>query len=139
MSLLYILSAQPLFAAAAQAEARAEVVSPAAVCGSFEDECAKFGVKMSATSPEVIVSPNVVARFDIIGARDKGCSIVFPPTVDVHNREGHTIGVCSLASIMGSSRSDSDVVGVVITAQTGSSLPRSEPCRAEFDVIVAYD
>lgn len=94
---------------------------------------------MSATRPEVICLPDVVAKFDIIGGRDKGCTIILPRKLDVSDSKGQKIAVCSFSSVMGANNPDSPVVGVVIKADIQPLGPQTSPCSAGFDVIVAYD
>ena len=130
---------QPIFAATAQARACAEIVSPVRICGSLDYECSRFGTRLSATRPEMICSPDTVAKFDIVGGKDRVCSIILPQRLDINDSTGRKVAVCSFSSIMGESKTDSPVVGVVIKAQIHSSGPKMSPCSAAFDVIVAYD
>lgn len=125
-------------AATAQANACAEVVEPTTICGSPED-MSRFGVRMSATAPEEIVAPNTVVKFDVLGAKDRSCSIVLPDALDIHDATGRKVATCSFSSVWGDGGSDSPVMGVVIKADvqpSGASLP---PSAVGFDIIVAYD
>lgn len=130
---------QPAAAASAQAVAQVEVVSPGAVRSSFDEECARLGVRMSATQPELITAPGTVAKFDVIGCRDRGCSIMLPPSLDVQDSRGRKVADCSFSLTIGDSKPDSDLIGVVITADLRLLRPKIDPCSVNFDVIVAYD